>query len=388
MTGARIRPDDLLRVNEALRLRLTEAQETLDAIRSGTVDALVVDTPDGNRVFTLQGADHPYRLFVQEMQEGAVTLSVAGTILFCNKRFAEIVECGDRLLLGTPFQDLVASESRAAFGALLAQSASGRATGEVALATPGGVRIPGFLAVKAFQANDSPGYCVVVSDLAEHRHHERVVAAEARLRSVLKERELLLREAHHRVKKGLRVITSLLNFQATAIEDETTRAPLFESQDRVRAIAAIYEMLCDSHDLNRIPFGTCAVELATDLHRHFVAEGSPAKLEVDVDDIELDIDTAFPLALILNELVRNAFRHGFPESRKGLVKVRFHEFSDGRMELSVANDGLGLPAGIDVDQTRSVGFQLVSMLAQQIGATMEQNRNGGACFTLTLGGTT
>lgn len=388
MTGARVTPDDLLRENEALRSRLTEAQETLEAIRSGGVDALVVGTPDGNRVFTLQGADHPYRLFVQDMQEGAVTLSLAGTILFCNKRFTQTVQCGDRSLLGTPFQDLVASESRLAFGALLAQAASGRATGEVTLATPGGVAIPGFLAVKAFGDDTSPGYCVVVSDLAEHRHHERIVAAEARLRSVLKDRELLLKEAHHRVKNNLRVITSMLSLQATAIEDETARTPLLESQDRVRAIAAIYDMLCGSYDLTRIPFGSCAVELATDLHRGFVAGGSPAKLDVDVDDVELDIDTAFPLALILNELVTNAFGHGFPESRKGLVKVGFHEFADGRMELSVANDGVGLPAGLELDRARSVGFQLVSMLAQQVGGTMEQGRDGGTCFTLTLGGTT
>ena len=91
MTGARTRLDDVLRENEELRSRLAEAQETLDAIRSGIVDALVVETPDGNRVFTLQSADHPYRLFVEEMQQGAVTLSVTGTILFCNKRFTEIV---------------------------------------------------------------------------------------------------------------------------------------------------------------------------------------------------------------------------------------------------------------------------------------------------------
>jgi two-component system, sensor histidine kinase PdtaS len=388
MTGTRTTLDDVMRENEELRSSLSEAEDTLEAIRSGLVDALVVETPEGKRVFTLQGADHSYRLFVEEMQQGAVTLSIAGTILFCNKRFAEIVQCGDRSLLGTPFQDLVASASRPAFDALLAQSTRERATGEVNLATAGGMVIPGFLAVKAFETDDSPGFCVVVSDLAEHRHHERIVAAETRLRAALKEKELLLKEAHHRVKKNLQVITSMLNLQASALEDETVRAPLLESRDRVRAIASIHEALYGSYDLTRVPFGSYAVELTTSLHRGFAEGGCSALLDVDVDEVELDIDTAIPLALILNELVTNAFKHGFPASREGLVKVGFHELADGRIELSVANNGVGFPAGIDLEAARSIGFRLVSMLAQQVGGIMRLGRDGGICFTLTLGGTT
>lgn len=385
MTGSRTTLDDVVRENEELRSSLREAQETLDAIRSGAVDALVVRTPEGNQVFTLQGADHPYRLFVQEMQEGAVTLSVSGTILFCNRRFTEIVRCGDRSLLGTPFQDLVASASRPAFDALLAQSASGQATGEIRLAAPGGVIIPGFLAVKALLADDSPGFCVVISDLAEHKDYERVVAAEARLRAAVKEKDLLLKEAHHRVKNNLRVITSMLSLQASALEDEEARAALLESQNRVRTIASIHETLYGSYDLTRVPFGTYAVELATGLRRGLVDGGSAAQLEVDVDSIELDIDTAIPLALILNELVTNAFRRDSSASQDGPVRVGLHELADGRIELSVAHDGGEEPAGQDLEEAQPIGLQLVSILVQQIGGVMERRRAGGTCFTLTLG---
>ena len=154
------------------------------------------------------------------------------------------------------------------------------------------------------------------------------------------------------------------------------------------AIASIHETLYGSYDLTRIPFGSYAVELATSLHRGFVEGGSPAQLEVDVDDIELDIDTAIPLALILNELVTNAFRHGFPARGKASSRSASTSLPTAAWSSRSPTDGVGFPAGIDIEQAQSIGFQLVSMLAQQVGGIMELGRDGGICFTLTLGGTT
>jgi PAS domain S-box-containing protein len=384
MTGTRPKPADILRENEELRSKLREAQETLEAIRSGGVDALVVATPDGSRVFTLQNADHPYRVFVEEMQQGSVTLSVTGTILYCNKRFTEVVGGGDRSLLGASFSELVAPSSRPAFEALVDRAANGRATAELDLRTVKGEIIPAFLAVNAFPADDSPGLCVVVADLTEQRHHEKIVAAEASLRATLKEKELLLKELQHQVKSSLQMIASMLDLQVSAVEDQAARTPLMQVRDGIRTIASIHEKLYSSHDLTRVPFRAFAAELVTGLHRAFVKGGSPVHLEIDVDDVALDVTTAMPLALILNELVTYAFQQGFPDQREGLVKVGFHEFGDGRRELSVAHDGVELPAGINVEDPGALGLRLVAVLAQQLGGEMELRRGGGTFFAFNL----
>jgi PAS domain S-box-containing protein len=385
MTAPRPSLADVRRENEELRSRLQEAQETLEAIRSGGVDALVVATPDGNRVFALQGADHPYRLFVEEMQQGAVTLSVTCTLLFCNKRFAQIVGAGDRSLLGASFHDLVAPSSRPVFDALVARSASGRSAAELELCTPAGMAIPVFLAVSPFPADDPPGLCVVVSDLTEQKQHEKIVAGEARLRAVLKEKELLLMEVHHQVRSNLQLLAGMVGLQADALGDGTARAPLIESQNRLRTIASIQEKLYGSSNLTRIPFHTFAAELAADLHRTLVKGGSAVRLEIDVDEVDLDVTTAMPLALILDELVTNAIKHGFPDQRKGVVKVGFHEFGDGRLELSVANDGLEFPSGIDPGHAHSLGLGLVAMLTRQVGGVMELRRDAGTCLAVVVG---
>ena len=384
MTGTRPKLADILRENEELRSRLGEAHETLDAIRSGGVDALVVATPDGHQVFSIKNADQPYRVFVEEMQQGAVTLSTTGTILYCNKRFAKIVGASGRSLLGTSFSELVVPSSRPTFDALVARSMSGRTVAELDLRSAKDTAIPAFLAANRFPADNLAGLCVVVADLTEQRHHEKIIAAEARLRATLKEKELLLKELQHQVRSNLQIIASMLDLQASVLADETARAPLIESRDRVRTIASIQEKLYSSYDLTRIPFRAFAAELATQLHRTFVKGGSPVHLELDVDDVELDVTTAVPLALILNELVTNAFRHGFPDQREGLVKVDFHESAAGLRELSVAHDGVELPAGINVEDARSLGLQLVVALTEQLGGVMELRREGGTCVALVL----
>jgi len=169
---------------EELRRQLQEAQEVLDAIRQGEVDAVVVRGAPGNKVYTLEGADRPYRLFVEEMQQGAVTLSPAGIIVYCNQCFAGIMGRPERPLVGKQFREMVTPASRNVYDALLAQ-AKERAAGEVELMTPGDRTVPASLAINLFPAEDAPGYCVVVQDLTHQRHHEKLVAAERRIRDIL-----------------------------------------------------------------------------------------------------------------------------------------------------------------------------------------------------------
>jgi len=160
-----------------LTARLMEAEETLHAIRSGEVDGLVVETAQGERVFTLSGADHPYRVMVETMNEGAVTLTSDGTILFCNQRFAEIVQGPLERVIGSSIQQYISSTDLPLFGALMERGLQGNGKLEMALQTGGGVSVPVFLSISALQHTDMHGAaCMVVTDLTEQKRNEEILA--------------------------------------------------------------------------------------------------------------------------------------------------------------------------------------------------------------------
>jgi formate hydrogenlyase transcriptional activator len=167
--------DDL----QELTARLMEAEETLRAIGSGEVDGLVVSTAEGERVFTLSGADHPYRVMVETMNEGAVTLASNGTILFCNQRFADIVKKSLEKVIGSSISKYISSTDHQLFKGLLEQGLKGNSKAELALQTGGENSTPAVLSISALQHTDMPGaVCMVVTDLTEQKRHEQKRTAE------------------------------------------------------------------------------------------------------------------------------------------------------------------------------------------------------------------
>jgi formate hydrogenlyase transcriptional activator len=170
----RRQPSDEL---QALTLRMMEAEETLRAIQSGEVDGLVVKTAQGDRVFTLSGADHPYRVMVENMNEGAVTLATDGRILFCNQRFADIVQGSLEKVMGSSISQYISSTDLQSFKALLAQGLKGNSKAELALQRGGECSAPALLSISALQHTDMPGaVCMVVTDLREQKRNEEILA--------------------------------------------------------------------------------------------------------------------------------------------------------------------------------------------------------------------
>ena len=156
----------LLDEMQELTSRMMEAEETLRAILSGEVDGLVVKTAEGDRVFTLSGADHPYRVMVETMNEGAVTLAADGTILFCNQRFADIVKGSLEKVIGSSIYQYISSTDLPLFEALLERGLKGNSKGELALQTGGENSAPVLLSISALQHTDMPGaVCAVVVDI-------------------------------------------------------------------------------------------------------------------------------------------------------------------------------------------------------------------------------
>src|SRR4051812_42550525 len=162
---------------EQLQSRLQEAEDTLEAIYSGEIDALVVAGPEGDQVFTLTGAEHPYRVFFEEMNEGAVTISREGTILYCNRRFAEMVKGSLEKVISSSIYEYLAPESRLAFEELLLEGMAGSGKRELSLGAGEGEPVAVYLSASPLQMEGTQAVCLVVTDLTEQKRSEEAVAA-------------------------------------------------------------------------------------------------------------------------------------------------------------------------------------------------------------------
>jgi PAS domain S-box-containing protein len=207
------------------------------------------------------------------------------------------------------------------------------------------------------------------------------VQAEERIRSSLKEKEVMLKEIHHRVKNNLQVISSLLNLQSAQEQNPAILAALKESQGRVRSMALVHEELYRSNDLADINMDSYVRKLTANLFFAYQSATTRVVLDIDVRDVYLPVDTAIPCGLIINELISNSLKYAFKKRQKGLVTVRFDH--DGpAYRLVVSDDGVGLPKDLDIENTESLGLQLVGTLAKQLRGAIEVDRTTGTSFTL------
>jgi PAS domain S-box-containing protein len=212
--------------------------------------------------------------------------------------------------------------------------------------------------------------------------------AEGVIRNSLREKEVLLKEIHHRVKNNLQVISSLLKLQAMNVPDVAVRDVFAQSRSRVHSIALVHEKLYQSKDLSHVDFDDYVHVLVESLfHAHEAVERGISPV-IHVDELNLAVDAAVPCGLIINELVTNALTHGFPDGRTGSVQVALRRVGPDRIELQVTDDGVGLPADVDPRRAASLGLDLVFTFAEQLDAEVEvrQGRGTAFCFRFPCGG--
>jgi PAS domain S-box-containing protein len=211
----------------------------------------------------------------------------------------------------------------------------------------------------------------------------KVKRAEEEIKVALKEKELLLKEVHHRVKNNLQVISSLFDLQADELNDEKLRGILRKNQQRVRAISLVHDLLYQSRELSRIDFGEYVSNLM-----HFLIqmhEISPDRIRtgIKVEDIYLDINTAIPCGLIINEVVTNSLKHAFPEGRSGEIRISFERLQDeNEYHLRISDDGCGLRSSERTLNGKSLGLEIVRALAKQLGAEVVVRSEAGVIFEL------
>ena len=215
---------------------------------------------------------------------------------------------------------------------------------------------------------------IALRDRMERRKMEEAISAS------LKEKEILLKEIHHRVKNNLQVMSSLLNLQTQYLSDPKAREVFKESIGRVKTMALIHDKLYRSENLSRIYFPAYVNDLVGDLINTY-ALGKGIELSLDVDPVSFDIDTAIPLGLIINELVSNALKHSFQRMVGGTINVNLKSESTGAT-LVVSDTGVGFPESLDFRNTSSLGMQLVVTLVEQLDGTIDLIRDKGTEFRI------
>jgi two-component sensor histidine kinase len=218
--------------------------------------------------------------------------------------------------------------------------------------------------------------------LGKHREAER------QIRKSLKEKEVLLKEIHHRVKNNLQIIYSMLNLQMPHFKDARAIELFKESRDRVYTIALIHEKLYQSQSLARIDLAEYVNSLITNLFISYGAIEEVVKAKISIQNVDLDLDKVIPVALIINELVSNALKHGYPDQApcndNGEIHVELRRDQDCRIRLTVSDNGVGFPEKFEMEQPQTLGLKLVRVLTTQLNGDMKVRVEGGTKFIITF----
>ena len=273
-----------------------------------------------------------------------------------------------------------------------------------------GTEFPVELSITRIGSEDPPTFTGFLRDITERKRIEQVLRdmnaelerrvatrtaeleaevterrrAEALIRTALEEKKTLLEEIHHRVKNNLQVICSLLELQSAYAKNPEDVTMFQECQNRVRTMAMVHERLYRSQNLASIDFGEHVRDLVNMLASTYAQTAAQVQVFTEAESVQLQLETAIPAGLIVNELVSNALKHAFPDGRRGTLKVSLHSPMPGQLLLSVEDDGVGQSRGAHWDQGRSLGLRMVHDLTRQIRGTLEVRQNGGSTFALSF----
>jgi two-component sensor histidine kinase len=224
-------------------------------------------------------------------------------------------------------------------------------------------------------------------DDLEQRVRERTAdlgSANAAREAALKQKDMLVKEIHHRVKNNLQIVSSLLSLQSGYNPDPLVKEMIADSQQRIQSMALIHEILYQSRDSGSINMADYLRTLAAHLFRSYRTDDTQITLTLSVDQILLDVDTAIPCGLLLNELISNCLKHAFPDRRKGEVSIVLHADPSDQVTLTIRDDGIGFPADLDFRNSNTLGLQLVTGLVEQLQGTITMARHVGCAFTITF----
>jgi PAS domain S-box-containing protein len=326
---------------------------------------------------SLKVSELRYRLLFKGNLAGVYRATAGGCLLECNQSFATMVGCSSpgEVLAHNPedffpaphdfrsFAELVRDKRRVASLELCRRRLDG---------TPVWVLESAYLTFDEALSEEVIEGTVI--DITERRQAEETV------RNSLSEKEVLLKEVHHRVKNNLQVISSLLSLHAERVGEPSLLNIFRESQNRIKSIALLHEGLYQSGDLARIDFGTYLHKLGQQLSSAFGTDCSGIRLRVAAEPVHLGLDQAVPCALVVNELVSNALKHAFPNRAVGEIYVILRSGSEGKISITVGDTGVGLPEGFSIQPHNSLGLRLLDTLVRQLKGSVDYKTGRGTEF--------
>ncbi len=345
-----------------------------------------IETPQGSRVVAsiidiaerklseqaLRRGEERFRLLVEHAPSAMLMVNESGSITLLNRQTETLFGYSRDELTGQPMEMLVPSRFRGAHPTLRGGFFSTPAARPMGIGRDlyglrkDGTEVGIEIGLNPVETPEGVQVLATIIDITERKHAQRIIETS------LREKTALLDEIHHRVKNNLQVVSSLLALQTRNTRDETARRLLDDAQGRVQAMALTHQLLYERKEYTRLHLGQyldrltrlqrqtlCRPDLARDLHAHGMQT-----------PVYLGVDRAIPCGLIVNELVVNAFKHAFPGDRPGAVDVTLEAVDGSRVRVSVGDDGVGLPPDFGPGTCRTLGFQLISMLTEQVGGRM------------------
>jgi PAS domain S-box-containing protein len=326
-----------------------------------------------------------FRLVVEAAPSAMVMINANGRIEMVNAQAEQVFGYARHELLGEPVEMLVPERFRGHHPGLRQSFFAGPQARPMGAGRDlyglarDGTEFPVEIGLNPIETEEGPMVLSAIVDISDRKQKEE------RIQLALKEKDVLLGEVHHRVKNNLQIVHSLLDLQSSRITDRTALAMLRDSQNRIRSMGLIHQTLYQSKDFAKVDFSRFLDSLVPTLVGSYGVNPDRIALSVKAEQVLFPINAAIPCGLIVNELISNALKHAFPGGRGGEIRVGLFSEPDGAtVVLSVADDGVGIPDGVELGKTSTLGLQLVSLLSDQLSGKIAMRRSDPTEFVLSF----
>ncbi len=326
--------------------------------------------------------EEKFRSLFDYANDAIVITDLEDRVTAWNKSAERIFGWNELEIIGKKFVPLAFEQKlQAKAQQVIRNSTSGESVNgiETVLTRRDGTKVNVSMAVSPLRDQEQKiiGFSGIIRDITEHKHAEEQIKAD------LKEKEILLREIHHRVKNNMQIISSLLRLQSASIKDKKYSDMYLESQNRIITMSLIHEKLYQSKNLTQIDMRDYIRDLVNGIVESYAINTGKILFRFNVENVFLGINSAIPCGLIINELVSNSLKYAFPDSKSGEIRIMLRSNDDKNYELMVNDNGIGIPEGIDIAKTDSWGMRLVTLLAEnQLRGNITLDRNIGTEFKI------
>jgi PAS domain S-box-containing protein len=329
------------------------------------------NTENGVKNFQLR-----YKALAEVSKDGVFITTQAGKIIECNQIACQIFDYDRSKLIGMYVKELIPDSNKIDLSKIFSNKTDYNLTYfEAEGKKHNGTTFPLEANVKLINVENEAVFISCVRDVSRNK------MTEEQIKESIEEREILIKEVHHRVKNNLQIISSLINLQTRYLSNQNSIIQLKETKNRVISMALIHEILYQSESVSRINFQKYINSLVKNLVNAYKVDTDRIEIEIRADDIYLDLQKGIPCSLIMNELISNCFKYAFPDKKPGKIIISLKK-QDEEYTLIIKDNGIGLPSDIDFETTKTVGLQLVNVLTIQIKGEVSYKNDDGVEFVL------